>query len=249
MDEQRGRVRVEDGRKRVRAYLAGHLVLDTIRPVYVWEKPWYPTYYVPRDDVRAELAATGSTQRSPSRGEARGATVRVGGAEAVDAAWSFPDSPVERLRHLVRVDWDAMDAWFEEDERVHTHPRDPYTRVDVLPSSRHVRVEVDGVTVAESVRPTILFETGLPPRTYLPATDVRMDLLRPSDTVSHCPYKGTARYWSVVTDGEVRDDLAWGYDFPLPESLRVAGLVCFYDERVDLVVDGVRQERPRTKFA
>jgi uncharacterized protein (DUF427 family) len=133
-----------------------------------------------------------------------------------------------------------MDAWFEEDEPVYTHPRSPYTRVEALASSRHVRVEVDGVTVADSHRPTILFETGLPPRYYVPLTDVRQDLLRPSETQTRCPYKGTAEYFSVEVGGKVHADLVWIYRTPLPESAKVAGLVCFYDERVDLYVDGER---------
>jgi uncharacterized protein (DUF427 family) len=131
-----------------------------------------------------------------------------------------------------------MDAWFEEDEEVFTHPRDPYTRVDILPSSRHVRVEIDGVTVAESTKPTLLFETGLPVRYYLPKTDVRMDLLTPTQTASHCPYKGRTEYWSYGARQTPGDDVAWSYRTPLPESQKIAGLVCFYPERTDLYVDG-----------
>jgi len=142
-----------------------------------------------------------------------------------------------------------MSEWLEEDEPVYTHPRDPYKRVDILASSRHVRVEVDGVTVADSVRPHILFETGLPPRYYLPLPDVRTDLLRPSGTQTHCPYKGTASYWSVQTAQGLREDLVWIYRTPLPESQKVAGLACFYDEKVDVYLDGEPQPRPRTPFS
>jgi uncharacterized protein (DUF427 family) len=142
-----------------------------------------------------------------------------------------------------------MDAWFEEDEQVFTHARNPYTRVDILASSRHVRVEIDGVTVAESASPRLLFETGLPVRYYLPRTHVRMDLLELSEGVSHCPYKGQAQSWSVRLDGRLHENQAWSYPTPLPESVKVAGLMCFYDEKVDIHVDGVRQERPRTKFS
>jgi uncharacterized protein (DUF427 family) len=111
-----------------------------------------------------------------------------------------------------------------------------------------VRVELDGVTVADSPRPHILFETGLPPRYYLPLPDVRMDLLRPSDTSSHCPYKGTASYWSVDTGHRVHQDVVWMYRTPLPESQKIAGLACFYNEKVDLYVDGELVRRPHTKF-
>jgi uncharacterized protein (DUF427 family) len=142
-----------------------------------------------------------------------------------------------------------MDEWLEEDEPVYTHARDPHTRVDILASSRHVRVEIDGVTVADSRSPRILFETGLPPRYYLPLTDVRTDLLRPSDTQSHCPYKGAAGYWSVDTGTNVHEDLVWIYRTPLPESQKIAGLAAFYDEKADVFIDGVQQRRPRTKFS
>jgi uncharacterized protein (DUF427 family) len=240
----RGRVRIEPGAKRVRAYLGGEAVVDTSRPVLVWEVPYYPTYYFPSADVRSELLEPdGGVAHSPSRGEGRTFSVRAGGKQAAGAALRYEDSPIEELRDLIRLDWDAMDAWFEEDEEVFTHPRDPYTRVDILPSSRHVRVEVDGVTVAESAAPRLLFETGLPVRYYLPKTHVRMHLLRPTDSVSHCPYKGQAEWWSVRVGDSLHEDLAWSYRTPLPESQKIAGFVAFYNEKVDIDVDGVRQER------
>jgi uncharacterized protein (DUF427 family) len=248
--DTRERVHIEQGAKRVRAYLGAEVVVDTTRPVLVWEKPYYPAYYFHAADVRAQLLEEdGAGPHSPSRGDARSFTVRAGGREAPGAALRYVDSPVEELRDLVRLEWDAMDAWFEEDEQVFTHPRDLYTRVDILASSRHVRVEVDGVTVAESAKPTILFETGLPPRYYLPKSHVRMDLLRHTDSVSGCPYKGQAEYWSVLGGDGVHEDLAWSYPTPLPESVKIAGLVAFYNEEVDIYVDGVLQDRPRTKFS
>src|ERR671915_1098124 len=198
----RGSVRVESGSKRVRAYLGGAVVADTTAPLLVWERPYYPAYYFPLADVHAELLESDEIVRSPSRGDGRTFTIRAGGKEAPGAAVRYQDSRIEPLREAIRLDWDAMDAWFEEDEEVFTHPRDPYTRVDILPSSRHVRVEVDGVTVAESAKPTLLFETGLPARFYLPKTHVRMDLLVATEYVSHCPYKGQAEWWSVRAGDE-----------------------------------------------
>lgn len=247
--DNRGRVRVEEGRKRVRVYLGGVLVADTTRPRLVWEAPYYPTYYLPAEDVRAKLEPTGRTERSPSRGEAQLYDVVAYGARAEGAARQYPDSPLEALRGLVRLDFNAMSEWFEEDEPIYVHPRDPYTRVDILASSRHIRVEIDGVTVADSHQPRILFETGLPPRYYLPFTDIRMDLLRPSSTQTHCPYKGTAEYWSVDTGTAVHEDVVWFYRTPLPESQKIAGLASFYNEKVDVYVDGVLEERPRTPFS
>jgi uncharacterized protein (DUF427 family) len=249
-DRSRGRGRLESGAKRVRAYLGAEVVVDTTRPVLVWEVPYYPAYYFPAADVRTELLEPdGGVAHSPSRGDGRTFTVRAGGKEAAGAALRYEDSPIGELRDLIRLDWDAMDAWFEEDEEVFTHPRDPYTRVDILPSSRHVRVEVDGVTVAESASPRLLFETGLPARYYLPKTHVRMEMLTPTDSESHCPYKGQAEWWSVRTGDSLHEDLAWSYRTPLPESQKIAGLVAFYNEKVDIYVDSVRQERPSTKFS
>ncbi|MBA2638763.1 MAG: DUF427 domain-containing protein [Nocardioidaceae bacterium] len=216
-------MRIERSPKRVRALLDGIVVADSLAVTLAWEKPHYPTYYLPRADVRTDLLP--------------------------DAALSYPDVATQALRDLVRIDWQAVDQWLEEDEPVYVHPRDPYKRVDVLASSRHVRIELDGVQVADSTQPRILFETSLIPRYYLPLTDVRTDLLRPSETASHCPYKGTASWWSLEVDGVVHSDVAWTYRTPLPESVKVAGLVCCYDERVDVWIDGVRQQRPATPFA
>jgi len=239
----RGRVRVEHGDKRIRAYLGGELVADTTRPLLVWEKPYYPAYYFPVDDVRTELLSPDSgVVHSPSRGDGQAFTVRAGGKEASGAALRYEQSPFEDLRDAIRLEWSAMDAWFEEDEQVFTHPRDPYTRVDIVPSSRHVRVEIGGVTIAETEKPTLLFETGLPTRYYVPKTHVRMDLLTATESVSHCPYKGDAEYWSLRLGEEVIEDVAWSYRTPLPESQKIAGLLSFYPEKVDLYVDGLLQK-------
>ena len=242
-------IRVEHSRKRVRILLAGELVADTTSPLLVWEVPYYPTYYIPAADVRAKLVPYGADV-DKVLGEAEILSVEVaGGATAVGGARRYPASPARQIHDAVRFDWGAMSEWLEEDEPVYTHPRDPRTRVDILASSRHVRVEIDGVTVADSTSPRILFETGLPPRYYLPLTDIRTEFLRASDSVSHCPYKGTAAYWSVDTGTNVHKDVVWIYRTPLPESQKVAGLAAFYDERVDVFVDGVHQRQPQTKWS
>jgi uncharacterized protein (DUF427 family) len=245
---QTHKVRVEVSQKRVRVYLGGELVADTIRPLLVWEGP-FPTYYLPVADFRAELVPTGVTDRSPSRGTADVLNVVTARATAAGAARRYADSPTEELRDAIRLDWAAMDEWLEEDEPVYTHARDPYSRVDILASSRHVRVELGGVTVADSHAPRLLFETGLPTRYYLPLADLRHDVLRKSDRRTSCPYKGTAEYWSVEVNGERHENLIWIYRTPLPESQKIAGYACFYNERVDLYVDGVLQERPRSRFS
>lgn len=248
-ETSRGRVRVEPGSKWVRAYLQGECVLDTRAPRLVWEVPYYPAYYIPVEDVRAELLPTGQSDHSPSRGEATIYDVRTSGKTALGAARRFQDSAIPELRDAVRFEWTALDEWFEEDEPVYVHPRDPYKRVDILASSRHVQVTLNDVLLADSKAPRILYETGLPPRYYLPLPDVCQELLRPSTSTSSCPYKGNAAYWSVDIGGVLHPDLVWIYRTPLPESQKIAGLACFYNEKVDLTVDGVRLDRPRTHFS
>ena len=245
---ERPRVKTEKGSKRVRAMLGGEIVADTKSPLLVWEIPYYPTYYFPAEDVTTDLLVeTGETSRSPSRGEATMYAVKVNGSEG--RAYAYRDPKVEDLAdHYVLV-WDTMDHWFEEDEEVFVHARDPYTRIDILPSTRRVRVEIDGVTVADTTNASFLFETNLPTRYYIPKTDVRMELLTPTDLATHCPYKGSARYWSVTVNGETHENVVWGYDTPLPESQKISGLVSFYNEKVDVFVDEVLEERPKTKFS
>lgn len=247
-------VPVERGQKRIRVYLGGDLVADTLAPLLVWEIASYPAYYIPAADIRAELIPAGDTERQRGLGEAEILHVKTPAGTAERAARRYPGSPVPELRGAIRLDWAAMSEWLEEDEPVYVHPRDPHKRVDILASSRRVRIELDGVTVAESGQPRILFETGLPPRYYLPLTDLRMDLLRPSDRSTRCPYKGTASYWSVDTTavaerGRLHKDIVWIYRTPLPESQKIAGLACFYNERADVYLDGVLQVRPKTQFS
>lgn len=240
-NEERVRVRSEPGSKRIRTYLAGHLVADTTRPLLVWESPRYPTYYVPADDVQAELVGTGATKSSPSLGIAEIYDISVGGHIAAGAACVYPDPELDALRDHVRLVWDAMDSWFEEDEEVFFHPRDPYTRVDALRSTRHVVVELDGVVLADSRAPVMLYETGHVPRHYLPAADVRRDLLMRSEHVTHCPYKGSTTYFHLRIGEREERDVAWSYRAPFAESLPIAGMICFPSDRVDITIDGERQ--------
>jgi uncharacterized protein (DUF427 family) len=250
MNTSRGAVRTAPSDKRVRVFFGGRQIVDTTDALYVWENPNYPQYYLPlRDVTEGALQPSDTTKRSPSRGTASYFTVRAGDRVAHDAAWTYPDSPLEELRERIRIEFDAMDAWFEEDEEIIVHPRSPTARVQILPSSRHVVVSVDGTVVADTHRPTFLYETGLPRRTYFNKLDVRMDLLTPTETTSRCPYKGVARYWTINTPTGSHPDLAWSYPTPLRESVQVTGLIAFYDEKVDVTVDGERLERPHTPFS
>ncbi len=246
----RGRVRVEDTHKRVRVQIAGVTVADSTAVKMVWEIPYFPTYYFPQRDVRLDLLTdSGETKRSPSRGTADLFDITAGDRTVNGAARVWNESKLEELEGYVSFPWDAMDHWFEEDDEVFFHARDPYTRIDILQSSRTIRVEVDGVVVAESDRARLLFETNLPVRYYLPKTDVRFEHLEETGTATNCPYKGTARYWSINTTGETHHDVVWGYDAPFPESQLVAGFVSFYNEKLDIYVDGVLEDKPKTKFS
>jgi len=241
---------VEPVPRRIRAYLGGQAVLDTTNARYVWEWPAYPQYYVPLADILdGVLVDEGTTEETP-RGDVRIHGVRVGDLERPHAAQVLGVSKVPGLDETVKLEWSAFDAWFEEDEQVFVHPRNPYTRVDSLRSTRTVRVESHGVVLAESSSPVLCFETGLPTRYYLNRTDVDFTHLVPSDTETSCPYKGrTTGYWSAVVDGRTHPDIAWAYDFPVLDLQPIAGLVAFYNEKVDIFVDGVELERPRTLFS
>jgi len=217
----------------------------------VFEIPNYPAFYFAREDVdMVALVRTDNVQTSsPILGAADVFSLVVDDVAAAESAWSYTHSPLPAIDGLMRFAWDAMDSWFEEDEEVFVHPRSPYVRVDALSSSRHVQIKLDGVLVAETHRPTLLFETDLPVRYYVPKTDVRMELLRATDSSSQCPYKGTARYWSVDTGTSVHDDVAWSYPTPHAESGKIAGMLAFYDDRFDVFVDGVSSHRSRPRVS
>lgn len=237
---------VEPVPRRIRAVLAGRTVVDTTRAIYFWEPPgFYPQYYIPVEDVEASAVV--------DEGEAQGIRrlgLRAGDAERPGAGRHHIEPTVTELTGLVRFDWNAFDAWYEEDERVYVHPRSPYVRVDALRSTRQVRVELEGVVLAESSSPVLVFETGLPTRYYLNRSELNLAHLRPSDTVTACPYKGrTSGYWSVRLGDTTYPDLAWTYEFPTKDLLPIAGLVAFYNEKVDLYLDGTPEPRPHTAFS
>jgi uncharacterized protein (DUF427 family) len=237
-------LRFEPTPKRVRAQLGGETVADSDAALLVWEsRRAVPVYAFPDADVRRDLLRDSGDPIPDAHGG--GATfwdVVAAGQVAGNAAWRYADPD---LAGFVALSWEAFDRWLEEDEEVFGHPRDPWHRVDGRRSTRHVRVELDGELLADSHRPTVVFETGLPTRYYLPREDVATDRLRPSDTVTVCAYKGFASYWSV---GDERD-IVWTYAEPLPDAPPIAGLVCFFNEKVDLTVDGAPVERPTTQWS
>jgi uncharacterized protein (DUF427 family) len=224
--------------RRVRAELGGETVADTTRGMLLHETGLLPQLYFPEADIRADLLElTEHSTHCPFKGDASYRSVRVGNRVAENAVWSYPQ-PMPAASWLVGYAafyWDAMDAWWDEDEQVHGHLRDPYHRVDARASSRHVRVSADGEVLAESDRPLLLSETGLPNRFYLPRDDVRTELLTPSDTETVCPYKGTGSYL-----GSGGQNLAWVYERPLEDAVKIAGHICFDPSTVTVEVDGQR---------
>jgi len=226
---------VEPSPRRVRVRLGGIVVADSTRAQLLiqYGPHTLPTYFVPREDVRPGTLIDETEH---------GWSVTAGGRCVPHGAWHNDD--FTPLKDHVTFSWETLE-WYEEDERVRVHARDPHHRVDTVRASRRVEVFVGGERVAASTRPVLLFETTLPTRYYLPYTDVRMDLLTASEMITACPYKGVARYWSHPAAA----DVAWSYPDPIPENPKIRDLVCFYNERVDLVVDGERQERPDSPFA
>lgn len=240
---------IQPAPRRVRGFFAGQVMFDTTRALYVWEWPNYPQYYVPIDDVNEDFLVDEMYEKHQSLGTYMRYGFAVGDRQVAKAAKMYTDDSLEGLAGMVRFEWAALDSWFEEDERLFVHPRNPYTRVDALRSTRTVRVELDGIVLAESSSPVMVFETGLPTRYYLNQTDVHFEHLVASDTVSECPYKGTADdYWSVRVGSTLHEDLAWSYTFPTRQLLPITGLVAFYNEQVDIFIDGEQIERAVTHF-
>jgi uncharacterized protein (DUF427 family) len=245
-------VYLEPSPRRVRVMVGEETIADSRRAFLLHESGLQPLYYFPSEDVRLDLfEPTEHHTRCPKKGVASYYTIRVGDREVKNGAWYYPEpidsAPVE-LEGLIAFYFDRMDRWLEEAQEIEVHPRDPYHRIDVLPTDRHIRISLDGELLADTRSATALFETGLPTRWYIPAEDVRADL-EDSETVSHCPYKGQASYKSVrLSDGTVHEDLIWCYREPRREVGAIADRLCFFNERVDLELDGELQERPESPW-
>jgi uncharacterized protein (DUF427 family) len=266
-----GELRHEPTAKRIRAVLGGETVVDSTRALLVWEpRRIVPSYAVPAEDVHGELRAAAVATAGPGSdvgvalpdvttlrvldpripftvhsADGEAADLRAAGRERPGAAFRPADTD---LAGMVILDFGAFDAWYEEDELNVAHPRDPFHRIDVLPSSRQVQLELDGVVLADSSRPALLFETMLPTRYYLPRADVTTELI-PSDTKTWCAYKGQASYYSVRIGGRLVPDVAWYYTDPRHDALQVRDLIAFFTERVDVTLDGERHPRPVTPWS
>jgi uncharacterized protein (DUF427 family) len=246
-------IHVSESPRHVRVFFGGETIADSKHVKLVRESDVLPAYYFPPEDVRRDLFTPSEFKsQCPLKGDAVYWSICTGGKSVENAVWSYP-SPLEAARAIkdhFAFDWPKMDRWMEENEVLHKHARDPFKRVDALPSARHVRVVIDGLTVADTRRPHLVFETNHPVRYYIPQEDVRMDLLVPSATKSRCPYKGEASYWSVKLGDESFTDLVWGYMDPIPEIPKIKGLVCFWHERgCEIYVDGELVPQPKTKWA
>ncbi|KAF7316762.1 hypothetical protein HMN09_00409300 [Mycena chlorophos] len=240
--------RIQDSPKRIRVLFAGTYIIDTTSAKLVWESRYYPTYFFPHAALSLDHVSDVKAENAGGDGDKYDLKVNGRIAPAAVTVYSLPEH--KHLQGLLKINFAAADAWFEEDEQIYVHPKDPYKRVDVLSSSRHIRVELNGTELANTRTPKLLFETGLPVRTYIPKTDCRMDLLVPSDNKTACPYKGEANYYHVQLTPEQRiDNIVWWYRNPNLECAAINGLVAFYDEKVDVFVDGVKQERPKSLWS
>lgn len=246
-------VQTEISPKWVRMNFGGETIADSRRVLLLRERGRTPVYYFPEEDVRMDrMTPTDHHTQNERMGAASYFTLKVGGKVVENAAWSYPQPHASApgldmapdLRGYVAFSWDLMDGWYEEGEEVFVHARDPYRRVDVLQSSREISVVLGGVNVAASKRPVLLFETTLPTRYYLPKADVRVDLLRPSDTITRCPYKGEAHYYSVAIGDRLFKDVVWYYRYPTTETSKIANHLAFYNEMVDATL-GDGQEIPK----
>jgi uncharacterized protein (DUF427 family) len=232
----------EDTPRRVRVLFGGQYIVDTQKAKLVWENEYYPSYYFRFPDVPEKYL------RNPKQGATSTTYDLVVAEHTAEGAVTVHNDG--NFKDLVKIAFDKVDAWLEEDEEIHIHPKDPYKRIDIRQSSRHVRVEIDGVEVANTTKPRLLYETGLPVRTYIPKADVRLELLSHSKLTTGCPYKGTANYYDVnLPSGKKKNDLAWWYRTAYPESTDIKGFIAFYDEKVDVFVDGKRVERPKSPFS
>jgi uncharacterized protein (DUF427 family) len=236
--------------KRIRVAVGDETIADSRHAMVLQESGHQPIYYFPPEDVRPEfLRPSDRHTRCPKKGKASYYDVVVGDRVVENGAWYYPDpiaSAPPQLKGLIAFYWNRMDHWFEEAEEVFVHPRDPYHRVDIVQSDRHIVVSLEGTVLAESRRPVALFESNLPARWYLPRQDVVAEL-EESTTVTRCPYKGQASYYSVPVEGG--KDLIWHYADPIPDASRIKDLLCFFSERVDITLDGELQERPESPWS
>ncbi|KPI35744.1 uncharacterized protein AB675_1314 [Cyphellophora attinorum] len=234
--------------KRVRGVLNGNTVFDTTSALLVWEHKYFPQYWIPKSSFLDTVTFTKDKPISGIESSTYTLSTRPGSDNKTAPALHVPESFNSELAGYVKIDFKSLDTWFEELTPVLYHPKDPFHRVDLLPSGRHIRVETpSGTLLADTGSEggvVSLWETNFPGRWYLPATALRWELLRASKTKTGCPYKGEASYYSAVVEGEKDiEDVVWYYENPTLESAGVRGMYCFYPDKVRTWVDGVEIER------
>lgn len=239
--------------RRVRILYNGKYIADSTSSLLVWEHPYYPQHYLPTTAFDQDAIKVGAEVKSDDGTViAKQWALQVGSRSAENQAIAFvPDlsGPGEAVRDHVKVVFGAADSWLEEDTPIYVHPKDPFKRVDVLHSTRPITVSVGGKVVAKTTTSMHLHETGLPVRYYLPLTAVDQTVLRPSELRTQCPYKGEAQYYSVEIGEKTWSDVVWYYVRPTIECAAIQGLVCFYNEKVDIEIDGVKEERQTTPWS
>lgn len=245
--------------RRVRGLLNGKYAFDTINAYHVWEHPYYPQYgnslidktvpalndltrcrfYVPVSSFTSDAQLTKTSPVEGTKEAVHFGKLSVGDT-STERVLIFATAP---LKDLVKVEFKELDQWFEEEVPIYQHPKDPYKRIDILNSTRHIKVALEGVTLAESSTPLFLLETSLRTRYYLPPTSAKWEYLSKSDTETYCPYKGRANYYNVKVNGKEYKDLVWYYQYPTAESAPIVGHLCFYNEKVDVWVDGEKEQK------
>ncbi|KQX48934.1 MULTISPECIES: DUF427 domain-containing protein [unclassified Paenibacillus] len=248
-DTSKKNIKVETNPRWVRVRVGGETIADSKGVLTLHERGHLPVYYFPESDVRQDLLIPSShSTHCPLKGDASYWSIQVGDRVIENAVWSYltPIPESEAIRGYYAFYWNKVDQWLEEEEEIFVHPRDPYKRVDAIASSRHIQIVLNGVTVADSKRPVIVFETGVPVRYYLPKEDIREEVLTASALLTSCPYKGTASYLNATIEGQLYENIVWSYQNPIPEIPKIAGLYSFYNERVDAVyVDGEKEPEPQ----
>jgi uncharacterized protein (DUF427 family) len=234
---------------RIRGLASGETVVDSDHAMLLHETGRLPVYHFPPAEVRIDLLAETGEREPSARGELAWQSLTIGDRVVPRAAGTYPSPAADFLEGLIAFRWEALDEWFAEAEQLFGHPKDPYSRIDVCRTTRHVRVLLDGEVLADSRRARVLYEAALPPRWYLPAADVDLDRLVPSGHMTRCAYKGAASYWHVRVGGELVEDLVWSYADPEHDAELVRDMYCFFSEKVDIELDGVVSERPATQWS
>jgi uncharacterized protein (DUF427 family) len=245
---------IEECSKWIRTDFGGNTIADTTAALILRRAKRLPVYCIPKKDVRLDLMEnTRNSVTFPPRGIASYWNINVGERNSDNAAWSF-DDPTEgwqALKDYLVFEWGRMDAWFEEDEEIFVHLKDPYHRIDVLKSSPHIRVVAGGNSVADTRRPVLLFETGFPTRFYIPKDDVALEFLEQSDLQTRGPYKGIASaYWSIKIGDTYLRNSVWSYTDPLPEAYKIKDYLCFFNEKVDAIyLNNALVPKPETPWS